>query len=195
MQQSSLLTDTDYLTDVRLQMLRFARLQLGDAHAAEDAVQEALAAALANAGQFRARSALKTWIFGILKHKIADALRQGQRLVPAGDLFAHDETDDALSRLFNAHGMWRPEHRPRYWDEPEEAVTQRQFWTVFEACLDGLPSAQARVFMMREFIELDAGEICKAAGVTSENLYVLLHRARLRLRDCLERQWFAGTEG
>lgn len=195
MQQVTDLTDTDYLMDIRRQMLRFATLQLGDVHAAEDAVQEALAAALANAGQFSARSALKTWVFGILKNKIVDLLRQRQRLVSASSLLREDEADDGLVDLFDVRGMWRPEHRPQPWHDPEEAVTQQEFWVTFEACLEGLPPNQARIFMMREFLELDTAEICRTAGVTAENLYVLLHRARLRLRECLERRWFAGKDG
>ena len=195
MPQASALTETKYLADIRQQMLRFARLQLGDAHAAEDAVQEALMAALANSRQFQGRSALKTWVFGILKRKIIDIFRQRQRLINASDLPSADEADSGLDALFDTRGMWQPEHRPQPWGAPEDAVAQQQFWLVFEACLEGLPPTHARVFMMREFLELDTAETCAAAGITSENLYVLLHRARLRLRECLEHQWFAGEGG
>ena len=190
MQQVAELTDAVYLTDIRRQMLRFATLQLGDAHAAEDAVQEALAAALGNTRQFQGRSALKTWVFGILKNKIADALRQRKRVINASSLLRDDEDAGGLPELFDTRGMWQPDHRPQPWLDPEEAVTQQEFWVVFEVCLEGLPPNQARVFMMREFIELDTAEICVATGITSENVYVLLHRARLRLRECLEHRWF-----
>lgn len=187
---AGLLADADYVQGVRSQMLKFARLQLGDAHAAEDAVQEALAGALTNVHRFEGRAALKSWVFGILKNKIGDELRQRGRLVNASSLLKDDEDAGKVEALFDAGGWWQPAHRPMHWDEPGEALARRQFWIVFEACLDDLPPAQARVFMMREFVDLTTAEIRAATGVTSENLYMLLHRARLRLRECLEQRWF-----
>ncbi len=190
----NLLADGDFLEDIRRQMLRFATLQLSDSSQAEDAVQEALIGALKNAGSFGGRAALKTWMFAILKNKIADILRLKQRTVNISSL-AHDEDEEAdMSELFDRKGYWQADERPVAWGRPEESLRESQFWIVFEACLDGLPPKQARVFMMREFIELEADEICAAAELTTSNLHVLLHRARLRLRECLENKWYLKGE-
>lgn len=188
------LADPAVLEDLRRQMLRFATLQLGDEHLAEDAVQDALIGALKNAKSFRGTAALKTWVFAILKNKIADTLRQRQRLVYAGSLLASDDDDDDVvtPSLFDTRGAWREEERPQDWGNPEAAFGQAEFWKVFTTCLDGLPPRQARVLMMREFVELEAEEICATVGMTVTNLHVTLHRARLRLRECLENRWFAG---
>jgi RNA polymerase sigma-70 factor (TIGR02943 family) len=179
-------------------MIRFATLQLSDAHLAEDAVQEALIGALKNANSFGGRAALKTWVFAILKNKIADTLRQKQRLVYAGSLMGDknedEDEDEDFSELFDRKGFWQADERPAAWHHPEEALREGQFWRVFEACLEKLPGNQARVFMMREFIELDSHEICATVGVTVSNLHVMLHRARLRLRECLENKWFVDGE-
>lgn len=191
-QDASLLTDRAFLDDLRRQMLRFATLQLSDAHLAEDAVQDALVGALRNKRSFGGRAALKTWVFAILKHKIADLLRQKQRSGVVRSI--NDDEEEDLSELFNTRGHWTAEERPVAWAAPEESVRADQFWQVFEVCLDNLPPRQGRVFMMREFIELESDEICTAAGVTVTNLNVLLHRARLRLRECLENRWFAEGE-
>src|SRR3546814_19317523 len=95
---TSLLADTEFLESLRRQMHKFATLQLSDAHLAEDAVQEALIGALKNANSFGGRAALKTWVFGILKNKIADVLRQKQRMVDASSLLHEDEIGRASCR-------------------------------------------------------------------------------------------------
>lgn len=191
---TTILSDAGFLTDLRRQMIKFATLQLSNSHLAEDAVQEALVGALKNAKSFAGRAALKTWVFAILKNKIADTLRHKQRTVNASSLVREDEENEDFSDLFDQRGHWQPEERPATWGNPQESLHQGQFWQVFEVCLEGLPGAQARVFMMKEFIELDTQEICAEAGITVTNLNVMLHRARLRLRECLENRWFVQGE-
>lgn len=187
---ASILSDTVFLNDLRRQMVKFATLQLSNGHAAEDAVQEALIGALKNAKSFAGRAALKTWVFAILRNKIADVLRQKQRLVDASSLLREDEESEDFSELFDKKGYWQANEKPATWGNPQDALHQDQFWKVFEICLEGLPVNQARVFMMKEFIELDAAEICSTVGITMTNLNVMLHRSRLRLRECLENTWF-----
>lgn len=194
LENTSLLSDTLFLESLRRQMLKFATLQLSDAYLAEDAVQEALIGALKNATSFGGRAALKTWVFAILKNKIADVLRQKQRLINASSLMREGEEDEDFSELFDRKGFWQPDERPVAWANPEESLREGQFWRVFEVCLENLPGNQARVFMMREFIELDSHEICATVGITVSNLNVMLHRARIRLRECLEDRWFAEGE-
>lgn len=187
---TSLLYDVDFLESLRSQMHRFATLQLSDAHLADDAVQEALIGAMKNVSSFGGRAALKNWVFAILKNKIADILRQKQRLVNASSLLHENDENEDFSELFDTKGMWQSDERPVAWANPEESMRQGQFWRVFEACLENLPGHQARVFMMREFVELDSHEICASVDITVSNLNVMLHRARLRLRECLESHWF-----
>jgi RNA polymerase sigma-70 factor (ECF subfamily) len=188
--QTSLLIDAQFLEVLRQQMHKFATQQLSDSDLAEDAVQEALVGALKNAKSFTGRASLKTWVFAILKNKIADVLRQKQRLVYTGSLMYDVDDNEDLSELFNAKGFWQIDERPSTWGNPQEALHQGQFWNVFELCLENLPGMQGRVFMMKEFIELDSAEICAEVNITVSNLNVLLHRARLRLRECLEDRWF-----
>ena len=191
---ASNLADPVFLKELRLQMLKFAVLQLRDESLAEDAVQEALIGALKNAGSFARRAALKTWVFAILKHKIADILRQRQRLVEASRLLRDGEDDENLDMLFNTKGFWQVDERPAAWSQPAESAKNHDFWRVFEACLSGLPENQARLFMMREFLEFESSEICEMLNITTSNLHVMLYRARLRLRECLENRWFLEGE-
>lgn len=191
---TAVLSDTVFLNDLRRQMVKFAMLQLSNSHAAEDAVQEALVGALKNAKSFAGRAALKTWVFAILKNKIADVLRHKLRMVNASSLLREDEEAEDFSELFDHRGHWQTDEKPATWGNPQSALHQNQFWKVFEACLEGLPGQQARVFMMKEFIELDTAEICGTVGITTSNLNVMLHRSRLRLRECLENTWFLKGE-
>ncbi len=185
------LDDPAFLTDLRAQMLKFATLQLSDPNAAEDAVQEALTGALRNATSFGGRSALRTWVFAILKNKIVDTLRQRQRRAEIQPLLDAESDDEETTELFDRRGMWRPENRPTDWGNPEDELLGKEFWRVFDACLNHLPAQQGRVFMMREFLDMATTEICAETDITVSNLNVLLHRARLRLRGCLESHWFA----
>lgn len=188
------LTDPVFLEDLRRQMLKFAVLQLDNEAQAEDAVQEALMGALKNVTSFERKAALKTWVFAILKHKITDLLRYRQRWVDV-EKQSDSADDEALPSVFDTRGFWHQEDRPNRWAQPVEAIDDTYFWRVFEACLDDLPPAQGRVFMMREFIELDSEEICQSVDISTSNLHVLLHRARLRLRRCLEKHWFCEEVG
>ena len=184
------LADERFVASLRTQMIKFAHLHLSDRHLAEDAVQEALAGAWSGAQRFAGRAAIKTWVFAILKNKVADLLRHKQRIVDASSLMKEDE-EGAMSDLFDAHGHWLKDSAPTAWHCPEASLEQQQFWAVLEVCLDGMPTAQARVFMMREFMGFESDEICTTVSVSSSNLFVLLHRARLRLRECLGQRWFA----
>jgi RNA polymerase sigma-70 factor (ECF subfamily) len=184
------LTDNAYLADLRQQMLKFAVLQLRDNAAAEDAVQDALIGAMKNADKFAGKAAFKSWVFAILKNKIIDGIRGKSRTVAISDLQADPDGPEDCSFLFAESGHWKAEHAPSKWRNPEQQMQNGQFWLVFETCLNKLPPAQARSFMMREFIGLDSPEICKELSLTTTNLHVLLHRARLSLQKCLDGNWF-----
>lgn len=169
-------------------LLKFARLQLRNDAWAEDAVSDTLLAALSKPQAFGNRSQLKTWLVGILKHKVVDALRLRSREVCQGD-DSQDGNEDPLDYLgFKADGHYI--EPPAEWGNPEQQASSRQFFEVLEACANQLPTVQGRLFLMREWLELSSEEICKELQLTPTNLYVQLHRARLRLRECLELNWY-----
>lgn len=175
----------------RSYLLRVAQLQLRDRDIAEDTVQDTMVAALAGREGFTGRSSLKTWLTGILKHKIIDAIRRRQR-EPLATAALDEELDvDDFDALFADNGAW--ESPPADWGDPETALNRRQFFEVLELCLAKLPANTARVFMMREVLELESEEICKELSITPNNLWVILYRARMALRQCLERNWFASA--
>jgi RNA polymerase sigma-70 factor (ECF subfamily) len=179
-------TDED-LQQHRPYLLRYAILQLRDTELAEDVVQETLLAALEGRARLSGKSTRKTWLTGILKHKIIDVMRRKSREQPLSA--TDDESEaDALDAIFKEDGHWR--HFPSNWGNPEKSLEDKKFWIVFEMCSQLMPARIARVFMMREVMELSTEEICKELSITPTNLWVMLHRARLSLRECLEIKWF-----
>ncbi len=169
-------------------LLRFARLQLRNDAWAEDAVSETMLAAIAKPQSFAGQSQLKTWLVGILKHKVVDTLRANLREVNASDMQGDRESEELDAIGFQTDGHFAD--RPAQWGNPDQDLGQKQFMVVMEACVNQLPPVQGRLFLMREWLEMDADEVCKELDITATNLYVQLHRARLRLRACLELNWF-----
>ena len=174
----------------RRYLLRVAQLQLRDPDLAEDVVQDTLLAALGAQAGFTGKSSVKTWLTGILKHKIVDAIRQKQRQPIIAASFDEETDLDEFDPLFKDNGAWVAP--PANWGDPENALSRQQFFDVMQFCLDKLPPNTARVFMMREVMELESDEICKELTITANNLWVILYRARMALRQCLEQNWFAG---
>jgi RNA polymerase sigma-70 factor (TIGR02943 family) len=179
------------LADLRPTLLRIARMQLRNETWAEDVVSETMIAALEKSASFAGLSQLKTWVVGILKHKIIDQFRRARREVSSEVDEDGDDTED-VDQLFDSSGH-RVE-RPLDWGDPEAALNQTQFLEVLQMCVEALPATLGRIFMMREWLEYETDQICKELGITSTNCFVMLYRARMRLRECLEVKWMA-TKG
>lgn len=166
----------------------FALRQVFDPATAEDLVQDTLLAALRGQHSFRADSAERTWLIGILKHKCIDEVRRRRRASRTQAPY----TDDIEAEVFRPNGTWREPPAP-WADEPLTQVQRDAFVAALGHCLNGVPQAQRASFVMRELEGLDAATASERLGVTSNNLYVLLHRARLRLRRCLEKSGFMAS--
>ncbi len=187
--------ETD-VAEQRIYLLKFARLQLRNEAWAEDAVSDTLLAAIAKPQAFAGRAALRTWLVGVLKHKVVDTLRANLREPNVADMRGAADDDMSEGDMLDAIGFKQDGHfseRPANWGNPDQDLSQRQFMAVMDACLTKLPPVQGRLFLMREWLELDADEVCKTLSITSTNLYVQLHRARLKLRECLQLNWFGLT--
>jgi RNA polymerase sigma-70 factor (TIGR02943 family) len=167
-------------------LYRFAQSRLsGDTELARDMVQETLLAAWKGRESFGGRSAVRTWLVGILKHKITDHIRLQIR-----NRQLHEDIEtDPTSDWFGADGHWQ--EAPKAWRaNPESLFEDTDFQRVLQRCLDALPALQRDVFMLRELSGEDSGAICKACEITATHLHVLMHRARMALRSCLDLNWF-----
>jgi RNA polymerase sigma-70 factor (ECF subfamily) len=187
---------SDFIAAVNAQrtyLLRVAQLQLRERDQAEDVVQETLLAALEAQDKFAGKSSVKTWLTGILKHKIIVAIRKKSRKPAISTLNEEADIDD-LDVFFNENDRDHWATKPAEWRNPERDLEQKQFLDMMDFCLEKLPPNTARVFMLREVMELEADEICKELKITATNLWVILYRARMLLRKCLEQNWFARAE-
>ncbi len=177
------------LAALREPLLRFARMQLRNDSAAEDVVSETLLAILEKPDDFEGRSSLRTYATGILKFKIIDVLRRRGRelhIEPTDE----QSMDDALDALFASDGHWQ--EPPLAWRQPDKVLEQAQLLQTLQSCVDRLPPKVGRVFMMREWLDKEVADICDELGITSNNCGVMLYRARMQLRECLDQRWFAG---
>jgi RNA polymerase sigma-70 factor (ECF subfamily) len=165
-------------------LLRIARLQLSSSADAEDLVQETLAAAVQGWASFQGRSGLRSWLTGILRHKLVDAIRQ--RGVQPWQASGDDGFD--LERLFTDEDAWHPD---TFVDHvcAETLAARRQLLDIVEICMNRMPEEAARLFLMREYLGMELADIEACAAVSAGNLRVMLYRTRMRLRECTVRAW------
>ncbi len=172
--------NANWIDDYGDVLFRFAVVRVRDAATAEDLVQETLLAALRNADGFAGSSSVGTWLTGILKHKIIDHYRTAQQSVVGLD-------DD----FFDDTGHWRDETAPAVWNKrtPENDLENKQLGVILQSSLDSIPRPLSTVFVLHEIEGLDRSEICELLGLTDANYWTMLHRARLLLRQEVERRW------
>ncbi len=173
-------------------LYRYAYFRLHEEAVAEDLVQETLLAALQARPGFGGRSSERTWLIAILKNKLVDYLRKRSREQPLDELL---ESDEEFEAFFSPDRQDHWTIPPSVWNNPMASLEQQQFWHVFSECMENLPPRQAQVFILCELDGLDGAEICQVLGVAATNMWVLLHRARLRLRQCLDLRWFDRGRG
>ena len=174
-------------------LYRYARSRVGSRELAEDLVQEAFLAALQSRGRFQGGSSVRTWLLSILRHKIVDHYRRAAGPTPPDEAGTDRDrkADAALDRNFDEKGLWKVALAS--WKAPEQELEDREFWDVLEGCLGRLPRSLSAVFILRELEELDSARLREVLAPSEANVRVRLHRARLLLRECLEKHWFADT--
>jgi RNA polymerase sigma-70 factor (ECF subfamily) len=175
-----------WLADHGDYLFRVARRQLHSDELAEDAVQETLLAALSAQARYSGDASPRTWLTGILKHKIVDQIRRQVREV---EIPRDDDGEEAIDSLFQRDGHWAEPLRP--WGNPQAAAELSQLRRVLDECADRLKPVMAQVFSLREVAGMETEEICKELNITPTNCWVLLHRARLFMRQCLELNGFS----
>lgn len=175
-------------------LFRFALLRVQNESTAEDMVQETLLAALSARHQRTGQSSERTWLTGILKHKIIDHFRRSRREQTLDDdNAAIDLQGDAeMNEFFAGDGHW--DTRPALWGNPSRDLEQHQFFDVLQRCMERLSPRIARVFILKELYEMSNEEICNELDISATNVGVMLYRARMSLRQCLEYRWFENNK-
>lgn len=166
-------------------LFRFALTRLRDRAAAEDAVQETLLGALKARDRYKPDLSVRGWLMGILKHKIIDHLRRSARQVQVDDEEARQLLESPLVRYSGIAAL----SPPRWRFSPRKALEQKEFWSVFQACLAKLQELQHTAFVLKEVDGLSTEEVCKELDITPNYLWVTIHRAREQLKACLNANW------
>lgn len=168
-------------------LYRFAVARVRRAEAAEDLVQETLLAAWQARDGFAGQASERTWLTAILKRKVVDWFRRVAREPLAAA--AGPPPDRLAADLFTRGGHWKAP--PGRWgrDDPGGRLDREEFWAALTGCLNTLPHRLHAVFALRYLDEAAGDEVCRELGVTPANLWVMLHRARLRMWWCLSRNW------
>lgn len=169
-------------------LYRYAFSRLRDSTAAEEVVQETFLAGIRFQHRYSGEGAERAWLLGILKRKIIDYLRMRNRYDRDG---SWDDVNDPSAQLFDQNGRWKPDSFSR---PPTEQAEAKEIWDVVRGCLEHLPKGQADVFVLSVMEEMDSDEICAELGISSSNLWVRLHRARLSLAKCVGARWFSDEE-
>ncbi|MFN8390824.1 MAG: sigma-70 family RNA polymerase sigma factor [Bdellovibrionota bacterium] len=170
-------------------LFRYTLRHFSDQEVAEDLVQETFLAAVKSARSFAGNSTVRTWLTSILRNKIIDRIRQRTR---EKQVSFDDVGGDDLSKFFDEHEHWHSAAGPREWGlSPEMVFEQRQFGGVLDGCLKKLPEKFKVIFMLRELDGLTRDEISESFQLSSTNVGVILHRARLLLRDCIQKNWLS----
>jgi len=176
---------------IRPRLLAFTRMHVNTDADAEDVVQDTILSAWKNRGRFRGESRFETWVFGILRYKLLDLYKTRSRIKN----FEFNDKDLAdINDQFDGVEHWAEGYKPKSWKSPSHHFESDDFWRVFDICVDHLPDKTARVYTLRELLGIHTDEICDVLQISEANCWTILHRARLKLRSCLESSWFEKGE-
>lgn len=174
-----------WVSDYGDALYAYALQRVNDTAVAQDIVQETFLSAWRAKDSYKGQASEKNWLYTICRNKIIDHYRR-----KAKDIIVPDDGDSTEDRYFKGNGGWNARAEPADWgNTAEENVNRKEFYTAFEGCHKKLQDAQQSVFAMKYLNDLDAAEICKTLGITASNYWVLMHRAKLQLRTCLEKNW------
>jgi RNA polymerase sigma-70 factor (TIGR02943 family) len=170
-------------------LYRYAVSKVRRSEAAEDLVQETLLSAWRARTSYEGRASERSWLTAILKRKVIDWIRSAVRARAKMGIQPDDQIDD----LFTRGGQWRS--KPTEWEQgtPDAGLHRRDFWNILHDCTNKLPPRLRNAFVLWHLDEEPSDEVCQAMKLTTANLWVLLHRARVRLWSCLDRNWYGNT--
>lgn len=180
----SLLNPDRWINDYADALYSYTLPRVNDAALAEDLVQETFLSAWKARSSFKGEASEKSWLYTICKNKIIDYYRKKAR-----DITQPMPEFTAADGFFDEVEHWIPENQPGHWDIQQQPTDSKEFYAVLEKCRKKLQEMQQAVFSMKYLEDLDAAEICKVLNITSSNYWVLIHRAKLQLRVCLEKNW------
>jgi RNA polymerase sigma-70 factor (ECF subfamily) len=174
---------TSLVNDFAADLLKRAMYKISDKEIAKDIVQDTFLAATEKLHTFKGESSPKTWLFSILNFKIIDYYRSKSRskVNPASQ---------SLLKFFTETGEWVEPKKPKSWEDEGSLLDDTDFQIVLKNCLDALPEKWNACISMKYYMDKKGDEICQDLGITPTNLWQIIHRSKLNLRDCIETNWY-----
>lgn len=173
------------------EFFRFTMYRVKNREVAEDLVQETFLSGLNALDKFRRHCPEKSWLYNILRNKIIDHFRKKTNSEIKQSNFAGETDDDSFyNQFFKTGGKWNNDASPENWDISADNILERkEFMQFLLLCLSLLPKTWEKVFTLKNIDDHSTKEICKELAITPSNLWTIVHRAKLQLRDCLEKRW------
>ncbi len=166
-------------------LYNYAWIRVGSKETAEDLIQDTFISALKSKDKFKGKSSELTWLISILKHKVIDYYRKNSNKKE----FSESSFRKPFQDKNGMEGHWIMERAPKDWDKNDNALHQEEFQTILMMCLSGLPEKWRSVFVLKVMEEMESDKICEEIGCTASNFWVIMHRAKLKLRECIEKNW------
>jgi len=184
--ENSKLDAAQWLADHGDVLFRYAVRRVVSREVAEDLVQDTFVAAIRGKDRFEGRASVQTWLVGILRRKIIDYIRRQSVERKAKGI--REESESELRSFFSSKGHWRKSVKS--WPiDPQKSLEDAEMLQILRECCRKLSPPMSHAFQLREMDQLSTEEVCKLLGISSSNLGVRLHRARLLLRECMEKNW------
>mgnify|MGYP006283596905 CR=1 FL=1 len=182
---------TEWVNEFTGDMISWAYYKTSDKGIAEDIVQETFLAASRAFDKFEKKSSTKTWLFSILRNKIYDHHRSKFKNKEFNESkISSAEEDSFLDQFFDENNEWKIPSRPVNWDEDENLLDDTEFLAILEYCMEELPEKWFSCIHLKYLKEIDGKKICQDLEISPSNFWQILHRAKLKLRECLEKKWF-----
>jgi RNA polymerase sigma-70 factor (TIGR02943 family) len=181
-------TISQWVNEYADEMFRYTYSKVSKQEVAEDIVQNTFLAACQSFSNFRKESSAKTWLFSILKNKIIDYYRSAYKRTET--LNYQDKENAFEAYFFSEDDHWKNENEPRVWNSDEHLLDNADFNFTLNNCIEKLPSKWSLAIQLKYIDDKDSSDICKDLEITSSNYWQILHRAKLQLRECLEKNWF-----
>ena len=176
---------TTWVNDYSDILYNYALQRIKDADDAKDLVQETFLAAWRNIDNYNGDASVKTWLVAILKNKIIDQYRKN-----ASKKEQALEINEGETIFFDGEDHWSKGFYPKDWKiDYEHNIESKEFYIILNACKKKLKKIQFQVFSMKYMDDLESDEICKLLNLSNANYWVLIHRAKVQLRACLEINW------
>ena len=173
------------------ELFRYAMSKTGKLELSEDLVQETFLGGLKAMGSFKGQCSERTWLFTILKFKISDHYRKASNKYEVNNSLFSFEDHSAIDDYFNEDGDWVKEAAPKSWGPDASVVMEnKELANALNFCIDKLPENQKQLILLKMVEEEETENVCKELNITTTNYWVIIHRAKLQLRACLEKNWF-----